>query len=225
MKRNFVLLSVLIALMFNAGCSGVKKNRDSDLVKNNEATSALAANEDASSEYEQISYDADSSAGRRSETRIGAYNSEISVSFDGSGNKIENRSFNNHSRLSFIIVTTHVKGQQEVIVVGKNGQSRKMSPDEFNGILTASPDEIADRAGILEPVKPVAPLPQTATKIETVQSENSLIPSPPSQSLPEETTVVETEKIQTALEPQPSPVQQAKKSSEEPENKANLKQF
>lgn len=221
MKKNFLILSVLFALTIYAGCSSTRKNSASDTAKNNAAPSVLAAG----SASEQAFHASDPNSSLNGETRNGAYNSQISVSFDGRGNKIENRYFDNHPRLAFLLVTTPVKGEQQVTVFGKNGQSRKMSVNQFNDFLNASPDEIADAAGILEPVKPVAPPPQIATKIEPVQTESSIASAVQPQPSPEETTPVEINKNQPAVETKPSPVQQAKQSAKESENTDNLKQF
>ena len=173
----------------------------------------------------QTSAAVDQKSSADAETKIGAYNSHISVSFDGSGNKIENRYFDNHSRLSYLLVTTPVKGEQKVMIFGKNGQLREMTADQFNDFLTASPEEIADRAGIIEPIKPVMPPPQIATKIEPIQTDNSIVSTPPVQSLPGDTIAVETNKTELAVEPEKSPVQQAKQPVNESENKNNPNQF
>jgi hypothetical protein len=225
MKKNFVFLSVLFALMISGGCSSVKKNKASDPLKNNGASTAYMASADGLSPNDQISSASDPNSSPKGETRIGAYNSQISVSYDGSGNKIENRSFENHPRVEFLIVTTPVKGEQEVIIFGKDGKMRKMPINQFNDVLSASPDEISDRAGILEPLKPVAPPPQIATKIEPIQTEASLVSTPPVQPLPGDTTAVETNKTELAVEPEKSPVQQAKQPVTESENKNNPNQF
>jgi hypothetical protein len=223
MKKNLLFLSVLFALMISSGCSKAKNSQASDILKNNNAPPA--AGSDVLPGTEQASFASDPNSKRKKETRIGAYNSQISVSYDGSGNKIENRDFENHSRLAFVVVTTPVKGEPEVQILGKNGQNRKMLLKEFNDVLSASPDEISDRAGILEPLKPIAPPPQIATKIEPIQTETSLVSTPPAQPLPEDTTAVETNKTELAVETEKSPVQQAKQPVTESENKNNPNQF
>lgn len=211
--------------MICSNCSSAKSSRASDALQNNPASSVTAASGNVLTAGEQVSSASDPNSIRKGEMRTGAYNSEISVSFDGAGNKVENRSFDNHSRISFLVVTTPVKGEPDVTVFSKNGKPRKMSFDQFNDFLTASPDVIADAAGILEPVKPVAPPLQIATKIEPVQTDNSIAATPPVQPLPEETTLVERNKIEPAAEAEKSTVQQAKQPAKESENKDNPNQF
>lgn len=211
--------------MICSNCSSAKSNRASDALQNNPASSVTAASGNVLTAGEQVSSASEPNSIRKGEMKTGAYNSEISVSFDGAGNKIEKRSFDNHSRISFLIVTTPVKGELDVTVFSKNGKPRKMSFDQFNDFLTASPDVIADAAGILEPVKPVAPPPQIATNIEPIQTETSPVSAPPAQPQPGVTTVVETNKTEPAVEPEKSPVQQAKQPVNESENKNNPNQF
>jgi hypothetical protein len=83
--------------------------------------------------------------------KIASDNSKISTMFDRYGNKTETRHFNYHPRLSFVLLQTSAEGKRQVFVYGLNGSVKGLSEHMLDKVLTASADEIANSAGILQP--------------------------------------------------------------------------
>lgn len=74
--------------------------------------------------------------------------SQIDISYDGEGNKVEARYFFNHANLKSLIVVTTAKGAKEVTVFGHNRENKELPPESGEIALTAPADEIARTAGI-----------------------------------------------------------------------------
>jgi hypothetical protein len=83
-------------------------------------------------------------------TKIGSDNSKITTMVDRFGNKTETRHFNYHPRVSFILLQTSADGKKQVFVYGQNGEVKSLPENMLNEVLTASPDEIANSAGIIQ---------------------------------------------------------------------------
>lgn len=83
-------------------------------------------------------------------TEIASDNSKISRMFDRYGNKTETRHFNYHTRLSLILLQTSADGEKQVFVYGQNGEVKTLPENMLDQVLTASADEIANSAGILQ---------------------------------------------------------------------------
>ncbi len=82
--------------------------------------------------------------------KIASDNSKISTTFDVYGNKTEIRTFNYNPRLSFIVLQTSADEKKQVFVYGQNGDVKSLSEGMLDKVLTASADEIANSAGILQ---------------------------------------------------------------------------
>ncbi len=81
-------------------------------------------------------------------TKILDDNSKLNTMYDGSGNKTEARCFNNHPRLTCVVLTSAVNGQRQVLVYGQNGDIKELPEDMIDKVTTASGDEIANSAGV-----------------------------------------------------------------------------
>lgn len=79
-----------------------------------------------------------------------ADNSEITVKYDGYGNKTETRSFKNHPRLTTILIRTAANGQKQLYAYGYGKEVKILSAEMSNVVLTSSADEIANAAGLYE---------------------------------------------------------------------------
>lgn len=75
-------------------------------------------------------------------------NSEVTVMYDGFGNKLEKRYFKGHPRLSSVLIRTGADGRREILVYGQNGEKTTVESDLADRLLTASADEIATTAKI-----------------------------------------------------------------------------
>lgn len=218
-----MVFPILVAAIGLASCLSAK-NDSPESAKINVETNAASKLEILAISNEPVSVAIQHSIPKR-ETRSGYFNSEISVSFDGGGNKIENRYFKEDSRLSSLVLLTKTNGEKEIRIYGLNGQFSNLPSDIKIDVMTAPADEIADAAGIIKPVKFIPPPPQTTAQIEPVQTENLSISEPQAQNLQEQTTTAETTKSDPAVEAKSSPVQQAKQPVKESENKGSLDQF
>ncbi|HLM01985.1 MAG TPA: hypothetical protein VK400_13095, partial [Pyrinomonadaceae bacterium] len=76
--------------------------------------------------------------------------SEVTVMYDGFGNKLERRFFRGHPRLDTVIVKTTADGRREIMIYGQNGERKTIDGELGNRLLTASADEIANAAKIYE---------------------------------------------------------------------------
>lgn len=77
-------------------------------------------------------------------------NSLLDISYDGYGNTIVTRVFNNHSRLSKIMMQISAKGKKQIYVFGQSGELGHLSQDLSDKVLNASADELANAAKIYE---------------------------------------------------------------------------
>lgn len=109
--------------------------------------------------------------------------SKITTVFDRYGNKTETRTFNYNSRLTRIILLTSPAGEKQVFVYGQNGEMKALLGDSVDMVLTASPDEIANAAGVygtrqttfsVQSLQPLKPLPSNDFPIIKSQTANNL---------------------------------------------------
>lgn len=221
--KKLVILPILIAAISLTSCSSAKKSSSQSAKNNAQAEAATLQSSTLASGEDAVQTSAPNSSWR-SETRSDRFNSKIKVSFDAFGNKTESRYFASDRRLSSLEMLTKTNGGKEILIYGLDGSFRNLPSDSAIDVLTASPDEIADKVGIREPEKFVTLPPQTIAKIEPVQTESTIVSTPPEQPSTEEAKPVETNKTEPATQAQPSPVQQAKQAAKESENKDNLKQ-
>ena len=56
--------------------------------------------------------------------------------------------FNNHPRLTCVVLSSAVNGQRKVLVYGQNGDIKELPENLLDKVTTASGDEIANSAGI-----------------------------------------------------------------------------
>ncbi len=89
----------------------------------------------------------------RERTQIVKDGSTIDVTYDGFGNKTQTRTFNGNPLLSLIMLRTGIDGSKKVFVYARNGEVKNLPEGMNEKILTASPDELANAAGIFEGVK------------------------------------------------------------------------
>lgn len=115
--------------------------------------------------------------------------SEVTTRFDGYGNKIETRKFQNHPRLDLILLRTSTDGKREILVYGFGKEVKSLPPEMIDRALTASGDELANAAGLYETrsyketknfmkpeSKPLQPLPSSAFPITTTAPPQSVQP-------------------------------------------------
>jgi hypothetical protein len=86
--------------------------------------------------------------GAQEQTKILDDNSRLNTMYDGFGNKTEARCFNNHPRLTCIVLTSALNGQRKVHVYGQNGDIKELPENLLDKVTTASAEELANMAGI-----------------------------------------------------------------------------
>ena len=154
MKKNILILTVVISLIAITSCSRKSSNTKASAENSSETTTTkvYSLTEESLPVQETASVD---QANLKNEMKLGNNDSTVSVSFDGSRNKIETRYFRDHPRLLYIQVQTRVNGIADVTAYGRGGQLKTLEPDFASKAMTAHPDSIADNAGIIAPLKPV----------------------------------------------------------------------
>ncbi len=193
--KKISIVPILFVTFALAGCSSVKTN-SGESGKSNLETQPTTSQLDMSASAEQAISVAHQTSQPKGETRFDRFNSRITVSFDSYGNKKENRYFENDSRLLSLAVLTRASGKSEARVYGADGRSYNIASDEAVDLLNASPDEIADAAGITKPVVAVeppplkmaeAPLPQTPVTVEqpTIEKPVEAVETPKEAATPE----------------------------------------
>jgi hypothetical protein len=81
-------------------------------------------------------------------TKILEDGSKVNTMYDGFGNKTETRCFINHPRLKCVILNAALDRPSRVRVFGQNGEIKDLPENMFEKAATASPDELANSAGI-----------------------------------------------------------------------------
>jgi hypothetical protein len=124
-------------------------------------------------------------------------NSEVTVMFDGFGNKLEKRYFKEHPRVNSVLIRTSVNGRREILVYGQNGEKTAIDGELSNRLLTASADEIADAAKIYETRSIYRT--RKLTPVEQPKPEPPIVTIPPQtvEPPPDEPTTVEEPAQQT----------------------------
>jgi hypothetical protein len=84
------------------------------------------------------------------QTVIAEDKSKITTTFDGYGNKTETRCFVNHPRLDCVTVTTPANGKKQTLVYPVGSGAKNLPENAAENALTASPDELANLAGVSE---------------------------------------------------------------------------
>jgi len=118
--------------------------------------------------------------------------SQISVKYDGVGNKTETRTFNNNPLLRFILLHTGVDGKRRVTVYGQYGEVKSLPENMLDKIFTASPKELANSAGIYEVFREQHSYAQNvqqpnAAALRSLPSSQFTTPNPqPAPAMPEE---------------------------------------
>ncbi len=140
----------------------------------------------------------DTSAGKnsREQTVIAGDKSKITTMVDTYGNKTETRCFVNHPRLDCVVVMTPAKGKKQILLYPVGGGA-KMLPDNNAGqVLTASPDELANLAGVYETREDVARKP--VSPYHRKKNENTLRPLPSSEFpvFPNQTPQISVEQVE-----------------------------
>ena len=151
--------------------------------------------------------------------RILPDNSRLATVYDGFGNKSESRYFNNHQRLALVLLRTSVNGLREVFVYGQNGVVKSLPADMLGKVLTASPDEIANAAGIYEGRKEKNPFNYLLKSNQPTELKPLPGYSFPSQNQAAEPQPTETE--QSADETTAPPGQDSKPAKEKETNSSN----
>ena len=130
--------------------------------------------------------------GMEEQTKILGDSSKLTIMYDRYGNKIENRSFGYHPRLTFIVLQTSASGQKQVFVYGQNGEVKSLPETMLNKVFTASADEIANAAGIYQVKReatsftPVNPQPVEQTTLKPLPSSEFTIQNQSSEPVPVE---------------------------------------
>lgn len=86
----------------------------------------------------------------REQTVIAGDKSKITTIVDDYGNKTETRCFVNHPRLDCVVVTTSAKGEKQTLVYPVGRGAKNLPENAAENALTASPDELANLAGVYE---------------------------------------------------------------------------
>ena len=154
MKYNYFLMSIIAVCIYVSYANIQKSNAGSANVEFaalvndyiNKTQNSDPGGEKSLAERETNSLT--SGNGSRQQTRILGDNSKLNTMYDGFGNKTEARCFNNHPRLTCIVMSSAVNGQRRAMVYGQSGDIKELPEDMLDKATTASPDEIANMAGI-----------------------------------------------------------------------------
>jgi len=194
MKYNYSLV-LIIAVCIYASYANIQKFNSSlageefaavvnDYV--NKAQNRGRVNEKSLADGEKNSLASGNSS--QEQTKILDDNSKLNTMYDGFGNKTEARCFNNHPRLTCIVLSSAVNGQRQVLVYGQNGDIKELPENMVDKVTTATADEIANTAGIYAArqqttqsgyaqTTPVPTLPTTLRPTENSQSSIQSLPS------------------------------------------------
>jgi hypothetical protein len=153
-------------------------------------------------------------------------NSEITVMFDGFGNKLEKRYFKGHPRLNSVLIRTAADGRREIIVYGQNGERKSVDGDLMNRLMNAPADEIANNAKIYE-TRPVFRKRAVIAESQQTKPETQVLPpvTPPAViQQPETTTEEQIEKTPQNTDSNGNPPtgtqkEQVKEETKDKENK------
>jgi len=140
-------------------------------------------------------------------------NSEITVMYDGFGNKLEKRYFKGHPRLNSVLVRTAADGRREILVYGQNGEKTTIEGDLAERLMTASADEIANTTKIYG-TRPNTRRQQTVM-VENGQTTPQTQTLPPV-TLPPATVQPEETKSETTVEEQAKEMQDNVDSTPKP---------
>src|SRR5215213_3534151 len=132
--------------------------------------------------------------------------SEITVMYDGFGNKLEKRYFKGDPRLSSVLIRTAADGRREILVYGQNGEKKTIDGEIANRLLSASADEIANAAKLYETRSIYK------GRIMITQNQQPKAQPPVSTSVPQPVPVQQTE---TTVQ---EPVQETPKTADSNEN-------
>lgn len=186
MSFRFCLLATIIALLFLTSCSsgngdeskkmqeivfddGYKTNPNNEIVIEDK----IFLKEDVVSTVKESS---------QGTTRTLDDNSNVTVEYDGYGNKTETRTFANDERLKFVMLRTSADGKKQVFVYGQNGKVNRLPEEIVDNAMISPAKEIANAAGILEGrrpkikniyiqnTKPLQPLPSSKFPIQAPQN-------------------------------------------------------
>lgn len=154
MKYNYCLVLIIAVCIyasyaniqnFNASLAGEEFAAVvNDYV--NKAQNRGLVNEKSPADREKNSLASGNSS--QEQTKILDDNSKLNTMYDGSGNKTEARCFNNHPRLTCVVLSSAVNGKRQVLVYGQNGDIKELPEDMIDKVTTASGDEIANSAGV-----------------------------------------------------------------------------
>ena len=211
MNRRFGLTAMILVSLLTS-CASLSKNEDGSAemeeVVFDDGYKIAAQSEINTGEREAIEKGNGAwtpEANSQEIIKIASDNSKITTTFDRYGNKTETRHFNNHTRLSFILLRTTAEGEKQVFVYGQNGDVKSLPETMLDKVTTASADELANSAGIVNQQR------QTSTSVQNTSSPNSA----PLRPLPSYNFPVQAQPAQ--------PVEKAEKNAEtgssEPQNK------
>jgi hypothetical protein len=158
MKKHFLALLFSIIILFSA-CSRSKNvtTNVTQLKSNDAPQNAVAAQEIQAKEDQVISTTPISDKSWESQPKMSWAGTTVVEMHDGFGNKVEQRSFPNHSLLTMVVIRTPARSEQSIEVYGQNGELRKLPVDKINLALQGTGDEIAAAAGITNTKELIAP--------------------------------------------------------------------
>ena len=158
MNNKVYILAIILPclLIFFSGCSKIGDSSAQNEVVFDDGYKAPAKDEvvinDALFQDHQNSTEGFNNKSRE-KTQIIKDGSTIDTTYDGFGNKTEKRTFNGDPLLNLIMLRSGIDGNKKVFVYAKNGEVKNLPEEMIEKILTASPDELANAAGIFEGVK------------------------------------------------------------------------
>lgn len=220
MNYNY-FLSVIIALCVLA--SFIKVNRLNAEKDKNEAVAVidqyLNRTDDKTDADENVLKDPEAIllASQKSSTETpntASYSSKFNTMTDRYGNKTETRCFDSHPRLNCIMLITSPDGQQKAFVYGQNGDVKGLPENMFDRVATASPDEIANAAGIvLTPQRITTPTYVQSNKMEKLTPPlQPMSNSQPQPQIQNQNQSTEPPRTEAAREVKPTPDNSEKKT-------------
>lgn len=150
-----------------------------------------------------------------------ADNSRITTMYDGYGNKTETRFFDNNPLLNSIIIRTSAAGDKQIFVNAQNGAVGHLPQNMFDRALSASANDLAAAANIVEGRRESA--------VPSLAESNPPLQPLPSYKFPVRTPMPQTlppEPVETA-EPEPgeTPVPSAESAGAPPKIEKNASQI
>lgn len=150
--NRFTLVLILAAFIMSVACGSTKEQEVVDFSGVKDPSDSQPGETRSNHFATSDPFGFNKTAAGQTGNVEGNDNSKIVLMTDRSGNKTEIRTFQNHQRLSSVVVQTDVNGFRIAYIYGQNGETVLAPESILPRLLTASADEIANAANIYQTV-------------------------------------------------------------------------